>query len=114
MQSKTLSRKRPDLAARNFKHGLAVRGHAHPLYAIWIQMRRRCLNPKHPDWKHYGGRGIRVCSRWRNFAKFVADMGERPPGLEIDRRNNDGHYTPGNCRWATRTEQNRNRRRRAS
>lgn len=73
-------------------------------------MRRRCLNPKHPKFHHYGGRGIRVCERWNTFANFLADMGEKPAGMSIDRINNDGDYEPSNCCWATQKEQMRNRR----
>jgi hypothetical protein len=71
-------------------------------------MKQRCLNPKHPAYPGYGG--ITVCKRWRtSFARFVADMGERPAEYSIDRINNDGDYTPTNCRWATRQQQNTNR-----
>jgi hypothetical protein len=75
-------------------------------------MIQRCTNDKNPDWKYYGGRGITVCERWRNFANFISDMGERPPGTSIDRfPDKNGNYEPGNCRWATSSEQNSNRRR---
>ena len=70
----------------------------------------RCYNPKHPRFADYGGRGITVCERWLTFANFLADMGEPPPGLTLDRIDNDGNYEPGNCRWATDTQQRTNKR----
>jgi len=80
-------------------------------YKAWADMKQRCLNPKHPAWKNWGGRGIRVCDSWLNYPSFLADMGRKPsPDLTLDRRENDGHYEPGNCRWATRLEQVHNRR----
>lgn len=84
-------------------------------YAAWGAMIQRCTNPRHPRWKYYGARGITVCARWRqSFDAFLADMGRKPhPSLTLDRRNNDGHYEPGNCRWATWTEQRANRRKAA-
>lgn len=82
-----------------------------PLYRVWIAMVRRCHCPNDNGFQYYGGRGIEVCKEWReSVEQFFADMGPRPAGSSIDRINNDGHYEPGNCRWATTKEQSRNRR----
>lgn len=83
-------------------------------YKIWAGMKQRCSDPTLPGYKNYGGRGIKVCERWINsFENFLTDMGRRPaPHLTLDRYpNNDGDYEPGNCRWATRSEQLYNSRR---
>lgn len=78
-------------------------------YTVWQTMKFRCMNPKAAHFERYGGRGIRVCERWFSFANFLADMGARPRGATLDRKDNDGHYEPGNCRWITRKENSRNR-----
>jgi uncharacterized protein YggL (DUF469 family) len=83
----------------------------HPLYQVWQGMKARCLNPNNPHYANYGKRGIKICDQWiNNFNQFVKDMGERPQGYSIDRINNDGDYTPQNCKWSTKKEQQRNRR----
>jgi hypothetical protein len=93
------------------RHGHASKGEVSPTYKIWNGMLARCTNPRVSHYENYGGRGIRVCERWRSFANFLADMGERPSiNHSIDRRDVDGHYEPGNCRWATQAEQRANRR----
>jgi hypothetical protein len=86
------------------------RHHPSPTYISWFGMLTRCRNSKQRCYANYGGRGISVCERWLTFETFLADMGERPLGLTLDRINNDGNYEPGNCRWATAKEQRANQR----
>ena len=82
-----------------------------PTHNSWATMIQRCNNPKAPNWKSYGGRGIGVCDRWKDFINFFADMGSRPKGTTLDRYPNKyGNYEPGNCRWATLLEQRNNTR----
>jgi hypothetical protein len=82
-----------------------------PTYWSWTSMRTRCLDPKHTAYALYGGRGIKVCGRWRDdYDAFFADMGERPPGLTLERVDGNGHYEPSNCVWATPKQQSNNRR----
>ncbi len=83
----------------------------HPLWAVWHGMWQRCTNPKRADYRYYGGRGISVCREWKSFLAFRIDMGPRPSAAHtLDRVDNDGNYTPQNCRWATRHEQQANSR----
>lgn len=95
--------------SRNIKHGMTKKGSPRNCYTSWVSMRTRCKNRFHKAYHRYGGRGIKICKRWDDFQNFLADMGMRPEGMELDRINNDGDYEPSNCRWATCKQQGRNR-----
>lgn len=97
---------------RPIKHGHAVGGKESRTYSSWRSMLKRCYDPRSNGYERWGGRGIAVCDSWReSFANFLADMGERPEGMTLDRIDNDRNYEPDNCRWATWSEQRRNQRR---
>lgn len=96
----------------SYKHGHAKRGKQSPTYMSWYSMIKRCNSVKNIDYKHYGGRGIKVYPLWKNsFVQFLKDVGERPKGLTLDRININKGYYPNNVKWSSRKEQTRNRRR---
>jgi hypothetical protein len=91
--------------ARALRHGLTKTSE----HRSWSSMNSRCNNPNHHAYEQYGGRGIKICARWKSFELFLSDMGPRPSlSHTLDRINNDGDYEPGNCRWATKEEQRLN------
>lgn len=106
--------RRRELHAGMFtKHGEAAPSNRSAEYRAWTAMKARCANPKVNGYARYGGRGVSVCERWlHSFDNFLEDVGRKPtPEHSLDRKNNDGNYEPGNCRWATRIEQANNGRR---
>lgn len=93
------------------EHGHAVNGKCSPTYTTWTSMISRCKNKRNPAYQNYGGRGIAVCERWlESFENFLEDMGVRPDGMSLDRRDNNGNYDRENCKWSTKKEQQNNRR----
>jgi hypothetical protein len=93
-----------------YKHGETTANSVE--YHTWANMMTRCYNKNTKDYKNYGGRGIQVCERWKNYENFLNDMGRKPsPELTLERKDNDKDYEPGNCKWATRRDQQFNRRR---
>lgn len=91
---------------KHYQHKLS----SHPLYHTWENMRARCNNPNNTGYRWYGARGIKVCKKWNDFAKFVKDIGEKPEGMTLDRIDNNGNYEPDNVRWVNQVKQGRNAR----
>lgn len=120
-QSLTLAQRSPTGGSRSCgclarevatKHGEISGNRPSPEYQAWLSAKKRCYSPTNPSYADYGARGIRMCDRWRDdFSAFLEDVGRRPtPAHSLDRENANGHYEPGNCRWADIGTQNRNRR----
>ncbi len=103
--------RREDTARRKTIHGHTRRGKRSSTYDRWSHMIQRCENHKNKEYRWYGARGIKVCERWHEFSNFLADMGEAPDNLTLDRIDPNGNYEPNNCRWITQYEQTNNTRR---
>lgn len=100
---------RSEKVYRTHGHSATKHSKSSPTYVSWVEMHKRCRNPEVVSYSNYGGKGIKVCDRWKVFENFLADMGERPEGKTLDRKQSHKDYEKDNCRWATRAEQSRNR-----
>lgn len=103
LQLNVLGRNKNNMARKHGEYGT-------PTYNSWRKMMQRCYSENCVQWVYYGGRGINVCARWHAYQNFKADMGRRPEGMTLDRIDTNKNYQPGNCRWATHTEQMQNKR----
>ena len=101
---------RENAIQRNTTHGHNTRRKPSRTHTSWSSMKKRCLNPNNTNYPDYGAKGVTVCERWLVFENFLSDMGERPVGKTLDRKNVLGNYEPDNCKWSTPSEQQRNKR----
>jgi len=102
---------RKEPTPRPIKHGHASKGKITRTYTAWVSTKNRCFNTKNIGYKSYGGRGIAMCKRWASdFSMFLEDMGEKPEGFSLERKDVNGNYEPGNCKWIPRKDQPLNRR----
>jgi hypothetical protein len=106
-------RRRHNISVAKIMHGHRIAPKGSPEYRTWVawcSMRQRCYDTNRPDFSRYGGRGISVCAEWAEYSQFLLDLGLVPSGYSLDRIDNASNYEPGNCRWASKQEQARNRR----